>query len=234
MLWLILSTACGWLIFRELWPHTRWAPIRESGPPPPVFLPYVIGLTVVGLVLGWQPFKYWRLERFLSVKATLLADGHAAHVHCNTVFDSFFDPNSLNAGHAHPESGLIVLQYPWCGRLLDYLAQPRGASPTELASLNIFTHESMHIRGEMNEAVTECQAVQRNRRAAVLLGVPAEIAKESARGYYTEVYLQRAFSGPFSAAYFSAECAAGKSLDEHLPDAFWSPSDQTSAVHQGR
>jgi hypothetical protein len=58
---------------------------------------------------------------------------------------------------------------PWCGTLMSYLAHPEHATDIEVESLDIFTHESMHIRGEMNEARTECEAVQRNYRVAKLL-----------------------------------------------------------------
>jgi hypothetical protein len=57
----------------------------------------------------------------------------------------------------------------------------------ELASLGLFTHESMHVRVELNEALTECEAVQRNYRAARLLVVPDAIAKRNALDYYNSV-----------------------------------------------
>ncbi len=41
----------------------------------------------------------------------------------------------------------------------------------------MFTHQSMHVRGDLNEARTDCQAVQRNYWAAKLLGVPDTIAR---------------------------------------------------------
>ena len=104
---------------------------------------------------------------------------------------------------------------------MDYLDRPSRASASELPSLNIFTHESMHIRGERDEAVPECQAVQRNGRAAVLLGVPFAVASRSANSHFDEIYLKRASSGPFSAAYFSTECAPGRALDEHLSEPVW-------------
>lgn len=85
----------------------------------------------------------------------------------------------------------------------------------------MFTHESMHIRGEMNEARTECQAVQRNYRAAKLLGVPDAIAKKNALDYYNNSYLERPNNGFLQASYYSDQCAAGKVWDEHLTDSTW-------------
>jgi hypothetical protein len=105
--------------------------------------------------------------------------------------------------------------------LMSYLHHPQRASEAELWSLGIFTHESMHIRGELDEAKTECEAVQRNYRSAKLLGVPDEIAKRNALDYYNIIYQERGRIGGMQGQYYSAQCAPGKALDEHLPDSTW-------------
>ena len=150
-----------------------------------------------------------------------MADFRRANVHCNTVFDSFFDREYLASGHANPETGEIVLQYPWCATLMEYLDHPGRANETEIASLNLFTHESMHVRGEYNEAVAECQAVQRDYRAAKLLGVADRAARQNALAYYHGTYMEKGKIGGMQAAYFSTECAVGGAMDEHLADSTW-------------
>ncbi len=79
----------------------------------------------------------------------------------------------------------------------------------------------MHIRGEMNEARTECEAVQRNYRAAKMLGVPDATAKKNALDYYNIAYQERGKVGGMTGAYYSVECAPGRAMDEHLPDSTW-------------
>lgn len=145
-----------------------------------------------------------------------LAKPHPAVVHCNTLLDTLFDEEPRVGGHANVETGYIVIQYPRCYTLMDYLNHPAQADKNELMSLNILTHESMHARGEHNEAITECQSVQRNYRTALLLGVPESIAKQNALDYYNTNYLKR------RDGYFSRQCAPGKELDEHLSDSTWS------------
>jgi hypothetical protein len=221
MLWLLLSFCCCWLIFRELRRHWFGDAGFERPASTPVHKPYVAVLAALAVAFAWPPFQSWRFERMLSAKATELADSRLAKVHCNTVFDTFFDREYLASGHADPGSGEIVLQYPWCRTLMEYLDHPERANEMELASLNLFTHESMHARGERNEAVTECQAVQRNRRAAQLLGVPDAAARKGALAYYRGSYLDKGRIGGMQAAYFSAECAPGKALDERLIDSTW-------------
>ena len=95
------------------------------------------------------------------------------------------------------------------------------ASHEELNSLDLFTHESMHIRGELNEARTECQAVQRNYRAARLLGVPEAAARQNALDIYSINYQERGRVGGMQTAYYSDQCAPGKAMDEHLSDSSW-------------
>lgn len=170
---------------------------------------------LLALSFAWPPFHHWRFERFLTATASQLADNHPVTVHCNTLFDTLFDEEVRVAGHADPQTGYIVIQYPRCSLLMDYIAHPDRASKEEIISLNTFTHESMHARGEYNEAKTECQAVQRNYRAAKLLGVPDGIAKQNALDYYKNYYLMR------SDSYFSKECSPDKKMDEHLSDSTW-------------
>jgi hypothetical protein len=221
MLWIIISLFFLWCAFRE---------VRASFVAPPGFdLPRPIEKPYLGIVLllaalfAWPTIHRWHFEHFLSAKATELADNHRAKVHCNTLFDTMLDPEMFAAGHASPQTGKIGIQTPWCSRLMAYLRHPDRASEEELWSLGMFTHESMHVRGELNEALTECEAVQRNYRAAKLLGVPDDTARSNALEYYNVLYKRRGTMGVMQAAYYSDQCAPGKRMDEHLRDSTWLP-----------
>jgi hypothetical protein len=219
MFWVLLALAFCWLIFREV-RSTTAAPVdmplaRKAS------RPYISVLAALALLALWQPIHIWQFQRHLSAISTVLADSHVAHVHCNTVLDTLFDQNSTNIGHASPATGEIAFQYPWCNTLLAYQRHPPRADRQELSSLGLLTHESMHVRGELNEARTECEAVQRNLRAARLLGVRDGTARKNALDYYHSVYLPRAVSGGNPDKYFSDECAPGKLLDERLSDSTW-------------
>ncbi|KTD74127.1 hypothetical protein [Legionella tucsonensis] len=203
MLWALISLFFFWLVFREL---TGRLPISKG---------YLATSLFLALLFAWPPFHRWRFERFLTEVASQLAENHPAKVHCNTLFDTIFDEEPGVYGHADPKTGYIVIQYPKCSLLMDYVSHPERATLDEIIALNILTHESMHARGEYNEAKTECEAVQRNYRTAILLGVPDNIAKQNALDYYKDVYLKR------RDGYFSKECAPGKAMDEHLSDSTW-------------
>jgi hypothetical protein len=220
MLWLLASLFFIGCAYREIH-NSLVAPAGYDFPSPlsKPYLGFVVGLAVL---FAWPPVSTWRFERFLSKIATELADPHRAIVHCNTVFDTMLDSEMLASGHANPTTGRIAIQHPWCDTLRAYLRHPARASAEELESLDLFTHESMHIRGELNEARTECQAVQRDYRAAKLLGVPDAIAQRNALDYYAHDYRQRGTQGIMQAAYYSDECAPGRAMDEHLSDSTWS------------
>lgn len=203
MLWILASLFFCLLIYREL--NSRM----------PISKPYLVVLLILAASCAWPPFHHWHFERFLTAAAQQLSENQSATVHCNTLFDTLFDEEPRVGGHTDPKTGYIVIQYPRCSILMDYLSHPYKANKEEIISLNILTHESMHARGEYNEAKTECQAVQRNYHTAILLGVPDSIAKQNALDYYKNYYLTR------SDGYFSKECAPGKAMDEHLTISTW-------------
>ena len=219
MIWILVSLFFLWCAYREIRNSIVAPPGFDS--PAPISKPYLAIVSALALVFAWPTVHTWYFQWFLSAKATELADNHRAIVHCNTTFDTMLDTEMLAAGHANPRTGKIGIQHPWCNILMAYLRHPNRASEKELESLDIFTHESMHIRGEMNEALTECEAVQRNYRAAKLLGVPDGTAKKNALDYYNVAYQQRGRIGGMQSAYYSDQCAPGKAMDEHLPDSTW-------------
>lgn len=219
MLWILISLFFVFCAIREV----RASFVAPAGFdfPRPIYKPYLAAVVILAVAFAWPTVHRWHFEHFLSVKSTELAEGHRASVHCNTVLDTMFDPEMLAAGHANPRTGKIAIQAPWCDRMMSYLWHPSRASREELWSLDIFTHESMHVRGELNEARTECQAVQRNYRAAMMLGVPEEVAKRNALDFYNTLYKERGVIGGLTGEYYSDQCAPGKAMDEHLADSTW-------------
>jgi len=200
---LIISLFFVWLIYRE-WSNQKAFDNFTIG--------YMAVLAVLAILSAFPVVDHWRFESFLSKMASLLADNKPAKVKCATVFQSVYDKFGF-AGLAYYDTGEIILQYPTCNDLRDYLDSPETANTREIYSLNVFTHEAMHIRGERNEQKTECQAIQRYVTAAKLLGVRAHIAEQHAQDYYRISYIRH--------AYFSPKCAPGKEYDENLDEAVW-------------
>jgi hypothetical protein len=197
-----------YLIYREL-KKNRNLPIRFDA----FSCIYLAVLALLAVSSIWFPMQQWRLESFLSEKSTELTGVQSVTVHCNSLFDSIFTPLVSVAGLAYIEEKKIVFEYQWCGDITEYLKHPANVSRRELFSLTIFTHESMHIRGERDEKKTECQAVQRNHMASNILGVPDLISRRNAIAYYKNNYPEH--------PYFTSSCAPGKELDENLADSVW-------------
>ncbi len=208
-IWFVAAAFFLWLAVREL----RSDGSHGDGG---FYLPYFLGVIALAGACLWPPLSNWRFESKMASVATRLADGRRAPVHCNTAVDMIFSPVQLNPGYTHFETGEISFQKHACSDMRRYLRAPQEADLGALNALNLITHEAMHVRGERRESVTECQAVQRNFRAAVLLGVPEPIARRNAADIYLKLYPLRSGS-----EYFSVDCAPGKALDEHLSDSTW-------------
>ena len=218
MLWALISMFFIWLVYREL-----SNPLLALSEFSTFDIAYVIGLLLLAIAFAWPPVSNWRFERRLSDIASQLAERRGVSVHCNSAFDAIFDNDINVAGHANPETGEIVLQHSWCGKLIDYLAHPESANDELSWSMSLFVHEAMHARGEYVESKTECQAIQRRIHAERLFGVPEPIAIKNAAYFYQNLYWMRH-------PYFTAECRAGGALDEHLSDWTW-PKIQNLPQH---
>jgi hypothetical protein len=220
MLWWLMAGLFTWLALRAL--RHGFAPPPGMGLPEPGSA--IRTALLFGLIAGafaFTPIRYKLFEKRLTEHARTLSGKDYARVHCNTMGDTLFSPESLAAGYAEIETGKIYFQYPYCARLMDHLQHPQRLTAEELFSMQIFVHEVMHVRGERKEAATECQALQRYAQASMLLGVPKETATKNGSTYYRLHYQLRSSSGEFSAAYYSPECAPGKAMDESLPDMEW-------------
>ena len=174
-------------------------------------LAMVLFFLSLALLCAKLPYERWSFSRFLTKNAIIISENPNATVHCNSPFDAIFD-NELRAGHA-TTAGEIVFQHSWCKRLKEHLADPKDPTERELFTIQLFAHEAMHARGELNEKKTDCQAIQRNYRTAKLLGVPADIAKENAMTFYQTTYRRH--------PYFSKNCVPGSEWDEGLHDSTW-------------
>ncbi|GAA6136871.1 hypothetical protein NBRC116583_06180 [Arenicella sp. 4NH20-0111] len=175
---------------------------------------YLIVIACLALVCARTPFKFWQLENSLSMHASTFSQREGVTVSCTSVFDSIFDPFDISrAGTAYVETGEIIFHHGWCKNFMDYIDDPSEPSDRALFSMHVFTHEVMHIRGELNERKTDCQAIQRNHLLGRQLGVDDDIARRNAVDYYKRLYKKH--------PYFSKECAPGKALDENLMDSIW-------------
>jgi hypothetical protein len=95
-------------------------------------------------------------------------------------------------------------------------ARPEGSAKAELAdAVVVLAHEAEHVIGTVNEAVTECRAMQRAREVARLLGAPKSYADSLADTFWEQVY-------PYNLpAYRTDGCRDGGPLDLRPKSPLW-------------
>jgi len=181
----------------------------------------VSGLVIVALVAAVPGAKRRVEERRLDKIASVLV-GHRVDVHCQSTVAALVDGGAeagyvwFNAdGTPEPET---LIKRDQC-RLIEEYRKGKQADPSlqHVMAVHVLTHEAMHMRGERDEAVTECQAVQRDVFTARALRATPEQAKRLAKTYWKVVY-PRMPSG-----YVTSECHPGGPLDENLDSSPWVP-----------
>jgi hypothetical protein len=178
------------------------------------------GIPALGAMLCLVPMVgHLRLEAALAKAAGILA-GVQVSVRCETVDQAWID--------VHPERGYVsvaedgrpehhaVITYDTCNDLADWLGSDKqNPSDAQVLAVHVLTHEAMHMSGILDEALAECAAVQRDTRAAGLLGASPAQARRLARHYWLVDYHQ------LPDTYRDLRCGADGALDEHLSDSPW-------------
>jgi hypothetical protein len=180
----------------------------------------VLVLAALGGGLLVPVVRHHRLESRLTDVATTLV-GAPSVVHCQTAGREMMDLGT-ELGYVQwgpggvPEHETLIKRAP-CNHLAAYLRGDHAhPSPDEIIAVHVLSHESRHMAGTTNEAVTDCEAMQRDAWTATLLGASPEEGLELARSYWRTVYPRMPDD------YRTGECAPGAPLDEHLTDAPWS------------
>lgn len=186
---------------------------------PAVGVDVLIALAFVALLPGIHRRAE---EHRLAAVADVLVGAHVT-VHCQSFGESFVDAgNELGyvkfSADGVPEHHTLIKREQ-CGLLRHYLSSHgRNPSLDEVVAVHVLTHESMHMRGETQESVAECEAVQRDATTAEQLGASEADADRLAVTYWQQVYPH------MPSGYVTGDCTAGGPLDEHLPTAPWTLS----------
>lgn len=176
-------------------------------------------LAAVAVALAFPVVRRHEEESRLSHVATSLV-GHAVHVHCQTFGQALTDLGSelgfvRFTEDGEPEPRTTIKRDP-CADLRHYYGGHRDRpSLDEVVAVHVLTHESMHMRGQLDEALAECEAVQRDEDTARMLGATERQAALLARTYWLTVYPR------MPDGYTTPDCHPGGSLDERLASSPW-------------
>jgi hypothetical protein len=167
------------------------------------------------------------LERRLGDVAALLA-GRPVQVRCEDFSDGTpLEPGGVVQFNGKKPADFARIRPDVCTALVRFIRAPRGAYACAVSrscdasvvasaqALTVLAHESTHLRGVRNEATTQCYAMQTVPRVARALGASAEDARALAALEYAVDYPR------MPAAYRSAECHPGGSLDLTPQTGWW-------------
>ena len=203
-----LAAWAGWLLFRGV--------VGRS-------VPWIgLALIVLPLVaLGWTERQWISAEQhFSAVVRTLqpLAPG----VHCQRLGESF-TANAWELGHVMFEDGVptgpAVLSYQACQDLTSYWrsSSQEKSNPTreQIIAVHVLSHEAVHLNGIMNEALTECSAMQRDAAVAQRLGATPAQGRVLAERYAGAIYPM------MPSDYVTKDCVKDGPLDKTPGDGIW-------------
>lgn len=201
----------------------HWSTRRRDslGRPRPFPVWSVTLLAVVALAAAIPGAQRRVQEHRLSRVASQLV-GHSVSVHCQSTAGAIVDMGSELGYVPYDADGAplprTTIKRDPCKALRHYVAGGRRSpSYDEVVAVHVLTHEAMHMRGATDEAVAECEAVQRDAVTARLLGATPEQARALAVQYWRTVYPR------MDEGYVSRDCAPGAPWDERLDTAPWQP-----------
>ena len=193
----------------------------------------LVVLALLAGILAAQRSKRANEHRLADV-ASELAGRHVS-IHCQSFWGELIDISGLSGsvmfdhtGAPLGEANLSRGTCKWLERVADGDARDELACVEAARSLGAcgrdgdrlvhaivtLAHEAVHLRGEKNEAATQCYAVQLAARTAQRLGAaPGEAAAVGVYALARQRYMP--------SDYQSSECRAGGALDLHPETAAW-------------
>ncbi len=201
----------------------------------PVWVKAIVAVVLIGVPLWWLADRHDRRvnEQRLGVIASEIA-GRTVTVECpGPVARALMSYDTVEGSVRFDASGRPAdrtdLRRGPCAEL-DALAEGRrgpqqacaertpdcGEDVLMLArAVGVVTHEAFHLQGIVDEAVTECHALQAMAGVAQQLGASPEQAQGLARMQYEQSYPL------MPAAYLSGDCRDGARLDQRPDDPVW-------------
>ena len=182
--------------------------------------------------LGWGKYETRELEHRLGSIASDIAGRHVG-VHCQGVVGAALDvtgeAGSVMFGPDGKPADITDLKRDVCHRLGRYPHEHGSArfactvsgtrcgldTLKSLHALQTLAHESWHLAGERNEAITECDALQTTAWVAEQLGATEAEGHAAARTVYEQLYPR------MPSEYQTSDCRDGGALDRHPQSSVW-------------
>lgn len=176
-------------------------------------------LLIPGLTLGALEYQFRQDVQLFSEVASQIAE-RPVTMQCQRLTGALVDVTGelgyvkFNADGSPTDVGR--LERDACNDLRAYVhGDKQWPTLDQVIAVNVLSHESHHLAGEMDEAKTECASVQRLAEVATWLGASQAEADRLAERYVTDIYPR------MPAAYQNAECSSDGEWDQTPGDGTW-------------
>lgn len=164
-----------------------WDPLMRKNQLNWLMIPF---LSLLFLPLGLMELRWSLMEYKLSSVADDISGKKGAKVHCQRLSEAFFDTKVSAAGHVSSDKpNLAVVNYEQCQHIFSWMEKGKD-EPTrdQTHAIHVLTHEAVHVSGQLNEAITECTAINRDHITVTKLGGSEELGHKIASSYYTSIW----------------------------------------------
>lgn len=178
----VLAIALGYVLYRTVTGRPAWITIAL--------------LTAIIIPTGYMEYRWWQTQQTVNTvsaavyqKLTGRTDSPGAHCQRFTEGLLYVAPNlgQVMMVNGKPDPAIITLGV--CQDLSTFLhSDKREPTLNQIGAVAIVTHETVHLTGNMNEASTECTALQTLPYALTTFGMPTELAQKAAAQYARDWY----------------------------------------------
>lgn len=161
--------------------------------------------------MAWIETSHRLFEARLTGAAEQVLARDDLTVRCQRLSGTMLDTFNRAGWVPFPGDGSLpteaYLSYETCRSLKGWDSGRAAFALEEATAVHVLAHEIGHLAGQVNEAITECEAMQTSHEVARALGAPEAVGRAMAAAYWTHQYpLQRI-------EYRSADCAPGAGMD---------------------
>lgn len=141
-------------------------------------------------------------------------------VHCQRFTEALVDTSPYKGyvkyNPDYTPTTVALLDDDICSNLRSWiLSDKANPSMEQIQAVHILTHEAQHLKGETNEAIAECDAIQADKTVAELFGATPKQGQALATGYYEQFYPR------MPPKYSSGECRENGQMDLSPSDGIW-------------
>lgn len=178
MMWLVGVVTLGWLAYE----HFYGEDYRPRT---------LIALSVVLAGVGFLEYRAQSAELKLSHAASVVAK-RPVSVRCQGLLGHMVDIGQELGTVQFTAEGdpadVTHIKREACGWAMDYARGNRRVTEQHAIAVEVISHESIHLRGWPNEAITECYGMQNMTDVAKALGATNMQAQQLAEHYFDTVY----------------------------------------------